>query len=205
MKLPPRAQIPHTLRRICRRVPLAVAVVSVLAVPVAVAQQPLQEQILGRRIPVPPIAERIDVRPIEDQVGSFSGLKSPHATRIYGVVINELGVVLPAAGTVIIRSLADGRAVAQTKVDALGQFSIREIDSGMYIAELVNASGSILTSSPAFTVGVGQVVQLTPVVSQHTFGGLAQFLSSGTTSAVNSAITASILTVAPLPPVSPER
>jgi hypothetical protein len=197
-----RVPIFHTGRRICRRLAI-VALMAAPAAPVMLAQ-PIQERLVSRHVEVPAISERIDVRPIDDQIGSFAGLKTTATTRIYGVVINEAGTVLPSAGTIIIRNLRDGREVAQSAVDALGQFNIRGIGSGLYMAELVNSSGTILTSSPAFTVGGGEVIQLTPVVPQHSFNGLAHFLNSGTTAAVNSAIAAGVLTVAPLPSVSPE-
>jgi len=176
---------------------------AVLIATQAFGQAPIQERILGRRIAVPPISERIEVKPIEDEQGSFSAVKSGGASRIYGVVINELGVVLPSSGILLIRSVRDGRPIAQTPVDPLGQFSLRGIDPGLYTAELVNSSGAILTTSPSFTVGLGEAVQLTPVLSQSSIGGLAQILGSSTASAVNSAASAGILAVAPLPPATP--
>jgi hypothetical protein len=200
--LPPQVPIFHTARRICHVVSGA-AVGTVVAATVILAQ-PLQERILGPRVQVPAISDRIEIRRIEDQIGSFTGLKTTASNRIYGVVINEVGVVLPSAGTIVIRSLMNGTEVAQTAVDPLGQFAVRGIESGLYTAELVNASGNILTSSPAFTVGVGEIVQLTPVVSQRGFDGLSRLFTSGTRSAVVSAISAGVLTVAPLPAVSPE-
>jgi hypothetical protein len=200
--LPPHVPIFYTARRICHVIS-GLAVVTAVVTTVMLAQ-PLQEQVFGSRVQVPAISERIDIRPIDDQIGSFAGLKSTASTRIYGVVINEVGVVLPSAGIIVIRSLMSGHPVAQTEVDTLGQFAIRGIDSGLYTAELVSSSGKVLTSSPAFTVGVGEVVQLTPVVPQRGFDGLSQLFTSGTTAALISAVSAGVLTVAPLPSVSPE-
>jgi hypothetical protein len=197
------AAVPKLHSRRSVRGLLAVLVLAIGAASVVFAQ-PIQERILGRRMAVPAIAERIQVVKIEDEVGSFSGLPASSATRIQGVVINELGDVVPSAGQVIVRRIADGQVVAETPVDAVGQFSIRGIDSGLYSAELVNSAGAVLTSSSAFTVGLGEIVQLTPVISQHSIGGLAQFLTSGTTSAISSAVTAGVLTVAPPPSTSPE-
>ena len=197
----------HSNRHFCQSARIVAALALTVAVlgSAAAAQAPLQERILGRLITVPALSQRVEVRRIENGVGAFSGLRRTAATRIFGIVINEHGLVLPSAGVVLIRSIRDGRAVAHSDVDAQGRFDIRGVDSGLYTAELHNSAGSVLTASPAFTIGAGEVVQLTPVLAQTSFAGLTQFLSSGTASAINSAVAAGVMTVAPLPNVSPER
>jgi len=170
-----------------------------------VAQGPIDERIRGHVLDVPPLSERISVKPIEDAEGAFLGLKPAAITRIDGVVINELGVVLPAAGVVIIRSLQDGRLVAKTPVDSLGQFSIRGLDPGLYVAELVGLNETILAATPAFNLGIAQVVQLTAVVPHSSLGGLAYLVGNGTAGALNSAVSSGILAIEPGVPVSPQR
>ena len=164
---------------------------------------PIQERILGQRIGVPPINERINISPIQEGVGAFSAPPAPTASRIFGVVINESGLIVPSAGYVIVRSLRDGKVIGQTQVDPLGQFSLPGVDPGLYAAELVNQAGSLITSSPSFTVGIGEIVQLTPVVSQSSLGGLSTLLGSSTAGAVNSAVSAGVLAIETPVPISP--
>lgn len=164
---------------------------------------PIQERILGQRIDVPPINERINIGPITDGAGAFSATPGISNSRIFGVVINELGVVVPSAGFVIVRSLRDGKVIGQTEVDKLGQFSLPGVDPGLYAAELVNQSGTILTTSPSFTVGVGEIVQLTPVVSEYSLGGLGALVGNSTAGAVNSAVSAGVLAIDAASPISP--
>lgn len=176
-----------------------------------VAQGPIDPRVASRLVRVPPISARVTITPVDDQPGAFSTVAGGGMSRIYGIVINELGVVVPDSGQVVVRSLATGRVVAQGQVDSLGQFSIPGLDPGMYSAQLMNSAGGVVTSSPAFTVGIGEVVQLTPVVSSSSIGGLAQVLGNATGGATSSATAAtlqaaanSVPIVAPLVPVSPQ-
>lgn len=164
---------------------------------------PIQERILGQRIEVPPINERINISPITDGVGAFSATPGVSRSRIFGVVINELGLIVPSAGYVIVRSLKDGKVTGQTQVDPLGQFNLPGVDPGLYAAELVNQSGSLLTTTPSFAVGAGEIVQLTPVVSDASLDGFASLLGNSTAEAVNSAVNAGVLAVDPRAPISP--
>ena len=179
-------------------------VAALLAGTVAFAQPgPIQERILGQRIAVPAINERINISPITEGIGAFSAPPAASTSRIFGIVINELGLIVPSAGFVIVRSLRDGKVIGQTQVDTLGQFNLPGVDPGLYAAELVNQAGSVLTSSPSFTVGIGEIVQLTPVVSQSSIGGLASLIGSSTSGAVNSAVSAGVLAVETPAPISP--
>ena len=165
---------------------------------------PIDERIVGQRYDVPPISERITVSPLEDGPGAFTAAPATTASRIFGVVINELGMIVPSAGFVIVRSLRDGKVIGETEVDQLGQFSLPGVSPGLYLAELVNGSGTVITSSPAFTVGVGEIVQLTPVVSSSSTGGLAALLGSTTAGALNAAVNAGVLAVDIPEPLSPQ-
>lgn len=181
------------------------AAVVLLVGSVAFAQGPgpIQERILGQRIDVPPLNERINIAPITEGVGAFSAPPSSSRSRIFGIVINEVGLVVPSAGFVIVRSLMDGKVIGQTEVDAVGQFSLPGVEAGVYAAELVDQSGAVLTTTPSFTVGVGEIVQLTPVVSDTSFGGLASLMGNSTAGTVNSAVNAGVLAMDRAAPISP--
>lgn len=169
----------------------------------AQAPGPLQERILGQRIDVPPINERINIAPINDGSGAFTAPPGISSSRIFGVVINEMGIVVPSAGFVIVRSLRDGKVIGQTEVDKTGQFNMPGVQPGLYAAELVNQSGTVLTSSPSFTVGVGEIVQLTPVVTDTSLGGLSSLMGNSTAGAIDSAVNAGVLAIKTPDPISP--
>lgn len=193
-----------TLRQHLRyRRSFAAGLLLVGSVAFAQGPAPIQERILGQRIDVPPINERISIVPITEGVGAFTATPTSSSSRIFGVVINELGVIVPSAGFVIVRSLQNGKVIGQTQVDTLGQFSLPGIDPGLYTAELVDEGGTIITSSPSFTVGIGEIVQLTPVVSQHSLSGLSALMGSSTAGAVNSAVSAGVLAIQTPGPISP--
>jgi hypothetical protein len=170
---------------------------------VAQPRGPIDERIIGRRIEVPPISERINIAPLTEGTGAFSAPPGVTSSRIFGIVINELGVIVPSAGVVVVRSLGNGKVIGQTPVDNLGQFSMRGVDPGLYAAELVDSGGTVVTSSPSFTVGIGEIVQLTPVVPQNSIGGLASILGNSTSSTINSAANAGVVAVVTGVPVSP--
>jgi hypothetical protein len=181
----------------------AVGLLLVGSVVFAQGTSPIQERILGHRIEVPPINERINIAPITEGVGAFSATPTARSSRIFGVVINELGVIVPSAGFVIVRSLQSGKVIGQIQVDPLGQFNLPGIDPGLYAAELVDASGVIITSTPSFIVGIGEIVQLTPVVTENSLGGLASLVGSSSAGAVNSAVSAGVLAIETPAPISP--
>lgn len=181
----------------------AALVLLVGSVAFAQAPGPLQERILGQRIDVPPINERINIAPINDGSGAFTAPPGISSSRIFGVVINEMGIVVPSAGFVIVRSLRDGKVIGQTEVDKTGQFNMPGVQPGLYAAELVNQSGTVLTSSPSFTVGVGEIVQLTPVVTDTSLGGLSSLMGNSTAGAIDSAVNAGVLAIKTPDPISP--
>src|SRR5687767_7206693 len=114
---------------------------------------------------VPIQAAREVLKPMEDSPGSFMPLRgNTRGATIYGIVQNHLGELIPLAGIVRIRSLIDGRIIGEVKVDNLATFTLRGFDPGLYAAELVDPAGSILATSGAFSAGVGEVIQLAPVI-----------------------------------------
>jgi hypothetical protein len=189
----------HTLRSVSR---LTGAIV--VAGTVGFAQVPAPTpRIAGQRVDVPPLSERINIRPVTEGPGAFSKPRAARTSRVFGAVINELGFIVPSAGLVVLRSLEDGNIVAQTEVDAFGQFNVPQIAPGLYTADLVDDRGAVLTSSPSFTVGLDEVVQITPVVSQRTDGGLGALLRSGTAGVLYAASSAGVLAIQTPAPISP--
>lgn len=165
---------------------------------------PIEERILGERYTVPPISERITVSPIEEGPGAFAPAPASGSSRIFGVVINDLGLIVPSAGFVIVRNLRDGKVIGQVQVDQLGQFTMPGVGPGLYSAELVNSTGGVITASPSFTVGVGEIVQLTPVVANNSIGGLASLIGNSTAGAVNSAVSGGVIALQTPAPLSPQ-
>ena len=175
----------------------------VVAGAVVFAQESAPPRAVGQRVDVPPLSERINIRPVLEGPGAFSNPRAPRTSRLFGVVIDDLGFIVPSAGLVVVRSLENGVTVAQTEVDAQGRFNVPRIEPGLYAVELVDKDGAVLTSTPSFTVGTGQIVQLTPVVSRRTDTGLSSFLRSGTAGALYAAASVGVLAVQTPAPISP--
>ncbi|MGE0039661.1 MAG: hypothetical protein AB7V01_00620 [Vicinamibacterales bacterium] len=150
---------------------------------------------------------RIDSAPILDTEGAFMPLRgSSRGMNIYGIVQNQLGVMVPNAGTVVIRDILTGRVVAQTQVNNLAQFTFQGLEPGLYTAELVNnVGGAVIASSPAFSAAAGEVIQIAQTIPTVPLTGLARFASSATSSAVTSAASSGVLAVTPGAPVSPQK
>jgi hypothetical protein len=188
----------QTLRSLSR-----LPAVIVVAGAVTFAQEAARPRVVGQRVDVPPLSERINIRPVLEGPGAFSNARAPRSSRLFGVVINDLGFIVPSAGLIVVRSLENGIIVAQAEVDARGEFNVPRIEPGLYAVELVDESGAVLTSSPSFSVGTGEIVQLTPVVSQRTDAGLSALLRSGTAGALYAAASVGVLAVQTPAPISP--
>ena len=113
------------------------------------------------------------LKPIEDSPGAFLPLRgNTRGATIFGVVQNHIGELVPLAGIIRVRSLIDGRIIGEVKVDNLAQFSLRGFDPGLYAAELVDEdTGGIRATTPAFSAGVGEVIQLAPVIPVNPVSG----------------------------------
>lgn len=148
---------------------------------------------------------RIQGKPILDKPGSFTGVRreSSH-TRVVGIVLTTHGTVVPAAGIVLLRSLSTGRVVGQVHVDQFGQFALAGFEPGTYVAEIVDAAGSIITTSPAFTVGLSQVVSVAPIIPANPLSSFAYWATNGTATAVNTATNAGVIAVSEGSPTSPK-
>jgi hypothetical protein len=142
--------------------------------------------------------------PILDEVGSFAALRgSARYAEVIGIVQNQSGTLVPNAGLIRIRSLHTGALAATTQVNELAQFSVRSLVPGLYVAELVGSAGSVLASTPAFSAGAGEVIQVAQTIPVVPVQGLARALRSATSATLSSAAAAGILAVAPGVSVTP--
>jgi hypothetical protein len=181
---------------------VSIAMLSVIfATGVVTAQGRLAGQPV-RLQPATPVPQRLE--PIREGRGAFEPFRSRrNSISVYGIVQNHLGELVPRAGTVMVRNLADGAVVREAEVDALAQFSVKGLDPGVYAAELVGPAGSVLATSGAFSAGVGEVIQLAQVIPVAPVSGLLAALGDATSALVSSAASAGVLAVDPGQPVSP--
>jgi hypothetical protein len=156
-----------------------------------------------RTVLTPTVLERFRLEPITDTPGAFSGLRSVKGATIYGIVQNQLGLLVPNAGVVLVRNLRDGSVVAESRVDELAQFTVRGFAPGLYAAELVDVSGGIIATTGSFSADVGQVIQLAPVVPVAPAGWLSTVVGNATSSAVSSAAGAGVMALDSGEPISP--
>jgi hypothetical protein len=137
---------------------------------------------------------RILGQPIEDKAGSFMALRrETGVTRVIGTVLTTQGLIVPAAGIVLLRSLTTGKVVGQVKVDQLGQFGLAGFEPGLYVAEVIDAAGSIIATSPSFAVGFSEVVSVAPIIPANPLTSFAYWATNSTATAVNSATSAGII------------
>jgi hypothetical protein len=150
------------------------------------------------------VLERYRLEPITDSAGAFAGLRSSvKGATIYGIVQNQLGLLLPNAGLVLVRNLRDGGVVAESRVDELAQFAVRGFAPGLYTAELVDVSGGIIATTGSFSAEDGQVIQLAPVIPVSPAGWLSTVVGNATSSAVSSAAGAGVMALDSGEPISP--
>lgn len=139
---------------------------------------------------------RIVGQPLEDTPGAFLGLRrDSSATRVVGTVVTSQGLIVGAAGLVMLRNLTTGRIVGQVQVDQLGQFGLAGFEPGIYVAEVVDATGSIIATSPAFTVGLSELVQIAPIIPANPLTSFAYWASNSAATAISSATSAGVIAV----------
>ena len=157
----------------------------------------------GRMLGTPIVKQPLRGDPIrlprdERSIGAFVPTSRTTKATVHGIVQNHLGELVPLAGMVVLRSLVTGQAVATAPVDELATFVVKGFEPGVYSAELVSASGSVIASSQSFTAGIGEVIGITPIIPGNTVAGIAQLLntsSAATASVVNSAMSAGVLAI----------
>src|SRR5690349_11791637 len=64
-----------------------------------------------------------------------------------------------------LRDLKTGQLVNSTTSNATGEFSFENLKPGDYIVELADASGHVLGTSPAFTLGAAKSVSVSVVAA----------------------------------------
>lgn len=173
------------------------APVGLLVALLPVTSTQAQGPITGAPIRLKPLESgRIEGKPLEDTAGAFRGLRRTSGlTRIVGMVMTSNGVIVPSAGVVMLRSLTTGRVVGQVSVDPLGQFGLAGFEPGMYVAEVVDMTGSVIATSPAFTVGLSELVQVAPIIPVNPLTSFAYWAGNGAATAVNTATSAGVIAV----------
>lgn len=187
-----------------RRIVTAVALAAMIGPPVFVAAQaPMGRG--ARQVRAVPIqvGRHILGTPILNTAGAFSSLPAARGLTLVGIVQTHAGMPVPDAGTVIVRNLYGGHVAARTPVNGLAQFSVRGLPPGVYTADLLGANGTVLASSPAFTGGAGEVIQLAQTIQTIPLQGVGRVVSSATTSALSTAASSGVLAVSPGAPVTP--
>lgn len=152
---------------------------------------------------VPVHVGRLVGAPIMNAVGSFSPVRDTAGVSIFGIVQNHAGALVPNAGVVTIRELLTGRVVGTVRVNELAQFSMHSLPPGLYTAELTGSSGAVIASTPAFSAGVGEVVQISQTIPIAPIGGFARAAASATNSALSAAAGSGVTAVTAGVPVSP--
>jgi hypothetical protein len=174
----------------------------VAAAGLVAAQAPDRRQAV-RLQPVSPRIERLD--PVRDGRGAFEPLRERRTTvTVRGIVQNTLGHLMPLAGTVLIRSLADGTVAGRAEVDALAQFSTSGFGPGTYTGELVGPGGAVLATTGAFSAHAGEIVQLVPVVPTTSRLGGSSTWETSTAAIVGAAAGSGILAYSKGQPVTPQ-
>jgi hypothetical protein len=168
--------------------------------PPAAAQTP--ESIAARHVRPSPIrVGRLVSAPVMDDVGSFTAL--PDSVNVIGVVQNDVGVLVPNAGTVVVRELEHGTVAGRATVDQAARFSLRGLPPGLYTSELVSPSGTVLATTSAFSASRGEVVQIAHTIPSPLARGFIKGVESATSAALAIAASSGVLAIAPGAPVTP--
>ena len=186
------------------RVRLAVVVMaSAVVVSVSHAQAP--RRVAARHVRPNPIeVGRLISAPILDAPGSFTALRTDSTTaEILGVVQTPSGAPAPHAGIIVIRALSTGTAAGTTEVNGLAQFAIRSLRPGLYTAELVDRSGKVLVTSPAFTAAAGDLIQIAQTLPPSQ-DRLRETIQSATYRALTLAASSGVIALSPGAPTTPD-
>jgi hypothetical protein len=151
------------------------------------------------------VARRVG-EPVMTAVGSFIPLRpSTRLASIIGFVQTHMGVPVPNAGEVIIRDVRTGRSVGTAHVNHLARFDVRSVPPGLYTAELIAPSGSVLTSTAAFTANAGEVIQLAQTIPVARAQGFSRIVSTATSAALTTAASSGVLAVGRGANITPGR
>ena len=128
---------------------------------------------------------------------------SPRSIDVLGIVQDHRGLPVPNAGTVLVRELQTGAVAGRTEVNALAQFNLRGLPPGLYTAELVTPSGTVIASTPAFAATAGQVVQISQTIPSPPVQAFSQMLRTATSAVLSSAASSGVLALRPGAPITP--
>ena len=159
----------------------------------------------ARHVRISPLkVGRLVSEPTVDAPGSFTALReSVRGVEIFGIVQTHTGVLVPNAGTVVIRELFSGTVAATTEVNDLAQFSLRAVPPGTYAAELTNRSGIVIASTPAFSARLGEVIQIAQTIPAAQSQAFIRMARSVTAAALSAAAVSGVLTQRPGAPLTP--
>jgi hypothetical protein len=128
---------------------------------------------------------------------------SPRGVDVLGIVQNHAGVLVPNAGTVLIRELETGTIAGRGEVNGLAQFSVRALPPGLYAAELVSSSGAVIASTASFSASAGQVVQISQTIPAPPLHAFSRTVRSATEAALSTAASTGITAIRSGAPVTP--
>ena len=83
---------------------------------------------------------------------------TPVVSALVGRARTSLNAPIPFA-RVLLRNMRTGQVIAQTTGDVDGQFQFADLDSNVYIVELLGADGSVVGASTMTTLARGEVRQ----------------------------------------------
>jgi len=83
---------------------------------------------------------------------------APVVSALVGRARTSLNAPIPFA-RVLLRNMRTGQVIAQTTGDVDGQFQFADLDSNVYIVELLGADGSVVGASTMTTLARGEVRQ----------------------------------------------
>jgi hypothetical protein len=178
--------------------------IAIVAAGAAIYAQTPADVVSARHVRIVPIKKgRLVSNPVLDAPGAFSGLREARGVEILGIVQTHAGVPVPNAGTVVIRELFSGTVAATTQVNDLAQFSLRSVAPGTYSAELLNRSGVVIASSPAFAARLGEIIQIAQTIPAPAAQGAVAMLRSATNAALIAAGSTGITALRPGAPLTP--
>jgi hypothetical protein len=161
---------------------------------------------MARHVRAVPIrVARVVGAPTVDAVGSFTAPRASRGADIVGIVQDHLGVLVPNAGTVIVRELLGGTVVGRTEVNGLAQFSVTGVPPGLYSAELVTETGAVIANTPAFRTAIGEVIQISQTIPATPATAFSRLASGATSLALTTAASSGVLAIAPGAPTTPRQ
>jgi hypothetical protein len=128
--------------------------------------------------------------------GAAGPSSRPHATSILGAAWNHDNTPIQGAN-LRLRNVVSGKAIAVTKANEYGRFTFESVEPGIYVVELVNDAGHVLTVGHVFTIAPGETVATFVRLGPHQ-PWTSLFFSSTAAGIAATAATEGITAFAPL-------